>query len=139
MHLRFQMQSRMRELPLILPPQWVRQISMLIAFLSDGVLVWGFFPSTGYHFSMLDVGGGFPGSSQAPLAFKDIANVLNASIEEHFPKELGIRIIAEPGRYYVSSCATLVTNVIGKRTIKPTPNADPMVDLLLSLSSCSAF
>ena len=83
--------------------------------------------AAGYQFSLLDVGGGFPGSTQATIDIKDIANVLNAALDEYFPVESGVRIIAEPGRYYVASCATLVVNVIGKRTIKATPNSEPQV------------
>ena len=35
----------------------------------------------------------------------------------YFPESSGVRIIAEPGRYFVASAFTLATNVIAKRTV----------------------
>lgn len=39
-------------------------------------------------------------------------------MEEHFPASSGVRIIAEPGRYYSASAFTLVVNVLARRTVK---------------------
>jgi ornithine decarboxylase len=67
----------------------------------------------GYCFSMLDVGGGFEDST-----FESTASVLSAAIKTHFPdrKETGLRIIAEPGRYFVSKAFSLAVNIIARRT-----------------------
>jgi len=73
----------------------------------------------GYKFSLLDIGGGFPGDSKAPVPFDEIAGVINVALNEYFPAGSDVRIIAEPGRYYVSSSTTLVVNVVSKRRIKP--------------------
>jgi ornithine decarboxylase len=72
----------------------------------------------GFQFSLLDVGGGFPGDKTAPVGFTEVTPVLNAALEKHFPASEGVRVIAEPGRYYVSSSGTLAVNVISKRKMK---------------------
>ena len=72
----------------------------------------------GYRFSLLDVGGGFPGDSAAPVSFSSIAPVLNEALDQYFPSEMGVQFIAEPGRYYVASAGTLAVNVVSKRKLK---------------------
>jgi len=64
----------------------------------------------GFHFDLLDVGGGFGGDN-----FVRIAAVLREAIALHFPKEDGVRIIAEPGRYFVSEAFEMATNIIARR------------------------
>jgi len=77
----------------------------------------------GYTFDLLDVGGGFEHDN-----FEAIAEVLRSAIDEHFPdadfapggrrvqgRRAGLRIIAEPGRFYVHRAFTLATNVIARR------------------------
>jgi ornithine decarboxylase len=57
---------------------------------------------SGFNLTLLDVGGGFPGTdhaAQAPVQFAEIASVLSAALDHHFPAESGVRIIAEPGRF----------------------------------------
>lgn len=64
----------------------------------------------GYNFTLLDVGGGFPGTEKAhnsnnpdihgfgdSVSFERIAAVLGSAIEEVFP-DRAVRVIAEPGR-----------------------------------------
>jgi len=80
----------------------------------------------GFHFDLLDIGGGFPGQSTAKLSFDEIAAVLRPALDEHFPATMGVRIIAEPGRYFVASAFTLIVNVIARRdVISESLNADP--------------
>lgn len=43
---------------------------------------------------------------------------MNPLLEEHFPASSGVRIIAEPGRFYSASAFTLVVNVVARRTVK---------------------
>jgi len=38
-------------------------------------------------------------------------------LDKHFPVESGIRIIAEPGRFFVASAFTLCVNIVAKRVI----------------------
>jgi ornithine decarboxylase len=99
----------------------------------------------GVTFRLLDIGGGFPGTIEQlprgdePLlelaaasthkapAFEEIAAVLRPALDEHFPAGCGVHIIAEPGRYMVQSCATLVTNIIGRKFAnKGLPTERPM-------------
>ena len=72
----------------------------------------------GYNLDILDIGGGFPGYDQPEINFDDITRTINASIDELFPKVSGVRIIAEPGRYYAASAYTLTANVIAKRQVE---------------------
>jgi ornithine decarboxylase len=71
--------------------------------------------ATAYGFDMktLDVGGGFCSDA----SFEDMAGVLRRALDEYFPAHSGINLIAEPGRYYVSSAFTIACNVIARRTI----------------------
>lgn len=77
----------------------------------------------GYIFDLLDVGGGYDHDN-----FETIADVLRPAIDEYFPDALfapggsavegkphGLRIIGEPGRYYVQKAFTLACNIIAKR------------------------
>lgn len=69
---------------------------------------------------LLDIGGGFPGSSDSSDLFDSIANEINNSLEKNFPigKYKDLKIIAEPGRYYACSAFTLCVNIIAKRVVK---------------------
>uniref|UniRef100_A0A8C6CI87 Ornithine decarboxylase n=1 Tax=Moschus moschiferus TaxID=68415 RepID=A0A8C6CI87_MOSMO len=41
-----------------------------------------------------------------------ITSVINPALDKYFPSDSGVRIIAEPGRYYVASAFTLAVNII---------------------------
>jgi len=71
----------------------------------------------GFHFDLLDIGGGFPGQKSAKISFEEICTVLRPALDMYFPESSGVRIIAEPGRYFVASAFTLATNIIAKRTV----------------------
>jgi ornithine decarboxylase len=74
--------------------------------------------SLGMNFSLLDIGGGFPGLGTAGMiSFPEIASVLGPAIDDYFPR--GIRIIAEPGRYYASGTYTLCVSVTSRRVVLP--------------------
>ncbi len=91
----------------------------------------------GHAMYMLDIGGGFPGdpprgqpAHAMPRSFPDIATGINAALDKYFPEGSTcslsgkpIRIVAEPGRYFVSSCATLATPVVAVRR-----NGNPVGD-----------
>jgi ornithine decarboxylase len=64
--------------------------------------------------SVLDIGGGFPGdeNEEALFGFEQVAATISQKIDELFPD---VRIIAEPGRYFVAACCTLATKVIAIR------------------------
>ncbi|CAD6565190.1 MAG: Ornithine decarboxylase [Alectoria sarmentosa] len=65
----------------------------------------------GYSLKTLDVGGGFSGD-----LFESMANVLSKALDENFPSS--VRIIGEPGRYYVASAFTLACNIIARRDLR---------------------
>jgi len=71
----------------------------------------------GFNFELLDIGGGFEDDN-----FEKIAAVLRQAIDSHFPVEEGIKIIAEPGRYYVCRAFELATNIIAKRAAREGTN-----------------
>lgn len=75
----------------------------------------------GYDFNILDIGGGFPGHDDKTIKFEDIAQTITKSIDEFFSEEYiprdKLKLIAEPGRFFVSASHTLILNVIGKKDI----------------------
>jgi len=73
------------------------------------------------HLQLIDIGGGFPGDNNE--TFLKMAHIINLSIEEFF-KDIDVRFIAEPGRYFVTSAYTLITSVINKKIVKNTENGD---------------
>lgn len=72
----------------------------------------------GYTMNLLDIGGGFPGFDQPEINFDEVTCTINSSINKLFPEGSGVRIIAEPGRYYAASAYTLAANVIAKREVE---------------------
>jgi len=44
-------------------------------------------------------------------------SVLRPALDQYFPEQMGVRIIAEPGRYFAASAFTLAVNIIAKRTV----------------------
>ena len=83
----------------------------------------------GIRMYLLDLGGGFPGSSDSNDLFDKISKEINKSLDEYFSLEEfenlnflndednRLKIIAEPGRYYACSAFTLCVNVIAKRVM----------------------
>ncbi|KAF8935094.1 hypothetical protein BGZ58_005255 [Dissophora ornata] len=70
----------------------------------------------GFAFNFLDVGGGFPSAHVTEgITFEKVATILGPTVNALFGPE--VRVIAEPGRYYVGSAYTLATQVIARRTI----------------------
>ncbi|OBZ72018.1 Ornithine decarboxylase [Grifola frondosa] len=65
---------------------------------------------SGYEFSLLDVGGGFEDAT-----FEASASILTDAINRYFPERQHIKLIAEPGRYYVAKAFSLAANVIARR------------------------
>jgi len=71
----------------------------------------------GFNFKVLDIGGGFPGTDVEDISFEDTVQELSAGFAEFFPVGCGVKIIAEPGRYFAASAFTLVTNITSVREI----------------------
>ena len=77
----------------------------------------------GHPMTLLDIGGGFPGSmpaagSSAP-SFEEICGMLRPELDRHFPAESGVTIIAEPGRFFAESTMALALNVHARRIVAP--------------------
>jgi ornithine decarboxylase len=66
----------------------------------------------GCNMNLLDLGGGFPENTGTEDYFSEIAAAVNRALEDYFPEDGNIRVIAEPGRYYVASAYSLATNII---------------------------
>lgn len=81
--------------------------------ITDAKYVFDVASELGMKFDTLDIGGGFENDS-----FESAAKVIESAILEHFPDGSGVKFIAEPGRFFVSSSHTLVVNVIGKKNVE---------------------
>ncbi len=55
---------------------------------------------------------------QQCITFEAIAAVLAPAIAQHFP-DPAVRVIAEPGRYYVAPAFTLATAITSRRAVYP--------------------
>lgn len=51
------------------------------------------------------------------VSLSQITSVINPALDKYFPSDSGVRIIAEPGRYYVASAFTLAVNIIAKKLV----------------------
>jgi len=71
----------------------------------------------GFKLDLLDIGGGFPGQKSAPITFQEISAELRPALDCYFPESSGVRIISEPGRFFVASAFTLSANIIAKRAV----------------------
>ena len=85
----------------------------------------------GMKFSLLDIGGGFPGAGSdtslnpvpgmkvtdgaSPNSFTDIAAIIRQNLARLFPEQSGVRVIAEPGRFFVEGAFALCASVIARR------------------------
>ena len=67
----------------------------------------------GLKFTLLDIGGGWPGTDDGTLNFDTIATAIRPQIDELFPPD--VEVISEPGRYFCTEAYTLAVSVISKR------------------------
>lgn len=67
-------------------------------------------PAYGFNIVLLDLGGGFSRST-----LPSIAPAIQDAIDKYFSFPCECKVIAEPGRFYVETCATLYTKVIGAK------------------------
>ncbi|KNE68459.1 hypothetical protein AMAG_12637 [Allomyces macrogynus ATCC 38327] len=100
----------------------------------------------GFNMTLLDEGGGFPGGPATDPcdgrdgpSFADMAAVLRDAIAREFANT-SVRVIAEPGRYFVAHAYHLAVNVIGHRMHAPTsPNVLPRQHLRICDGAFSLF
>jgi len=69
----------------------------------------------GFQLNTLDLGGGWPGTNDGRIDFPSIAGAIRPVLDELFPPE--VKIIAEPGRYFVAESHIMAVNVFAKRTV----------------------
>lgn len=70
--------------------------------------------SLDFDFTLVDIGGGYPGVRGSSI--DKIADIVNDALDQYFP-DPSIRVIAEPGRFYVSSAYTLACSIHSIRSI----------------------
>uniref|UniRef100_A0A8C6SZM3 ornithine decarboxylase n=1 Tax=Neogobius melanostomus TaxID=47308 RepID=A0A8C6SZM3_9GOBI len=70
----------------------------------------------GFHLDLLDIGGGFSGHG-----LEMMSKGINEALDEFFPADSGVRVIAEPGRYFVDSAFTLALNVFARKKVWSLP------------------
>nr|CAD7573946.1 unnamed protein product [Timema californicum] len=75
----------------------------------------------GYNFDLLDLGGGYPGNTGTSI--DKIADVINLALDEFFP-DPSVKVIAEPGRFFVASAFALATNIHSKREVRNSDEKD---------------
>ncbi|KAL4436858.1 hypothetical protein ABPG75_003997 [Micractinium tetrahymenae] len=72
----------------------------------------------GFDMDILDLGGGFCGGDFDGAGNVDLGGVpaaINAALDQHFPEDGKLRIIAEPGRYFAEAFATYACFINGWR------------------------
>jgi ornithine decarboxylase len=85
---------------------FVQALNMAAAVLNEA-------KARGHEIKILDMGGGFPVAYDRHVKpFSLLAAKINAEIDRLFPHD--IQILAEPGRFFVATAATLVARIIGK-------------------------
>jgi len=70
----------------------------------------------GIQLTLLDLGGGWPGTDNDPVRFTDIADCVRPLLDELFAPE--VDIIAEPGRYFVAQSHALAMNIFARREMQ---------------------
>lgn len=73
----------------------------------------------GFTMHTLDIGGGFGHDN-----FERFASAITPCLDRLF--DSSIRVIAEPGRYYVAAAFTLACQVIARRTVYPDSELEPL-------------
>eukprot|EP00045_Choanoeca_perplexa_P017203 m.246243 g.246243 ORF g.246243 m.246243 type:complete len:438 (+) comp17472_c0_seq1:180-1493(+) len=81
----------------------------------------------GFVMTILDIGGGFPGTAMAStvtqganavsVSFDEIAGTIKSTLESEFAQK-GLTVIAEPGRFFAASIMDLAVNVIARRVLE---------------------
>ncbi|KDR16679.1 Ornithine decarboxylase, partial [Zootermopsis nevadensis] len=83
--------------------------------ISSAKMVFDIGTTLGYNFDLLDIGGGYPGNKGTSI--DEIAEVVNSALDEYFPNPELVRVISEPGRFFVASAFILATNIHSKREV----------------------
>ncbi|XP_055855594.1 ornithine decarboxylase 1-like [Episyrphus balteatus] len=68
-----------------------------------------------HKMELVDIGGGFPGHNDE--MFCEIAEIVNEALKKYM-SDVEAKIIAEPGRYFVSAAYTTICRVYSKRELR---------------------
>uniref|UniRef100_G3X2J1 Antizyme inhibitor 1 n=1 Tax=Sarcophilus harrisii TaxID=9305 RepID=G3X2J1_SARHA len=92
-----------------------KEPQVYIHALSDARCVFDMAGEFGFKMTILDIGGGFTGSE---FQLQEVNHVISPLLDVYFPEGSGIKVISEPGSYYVSSAFTLAVNIIAKKAVE---------------------
>uniref|UniRef100_A0A8C7A493 Antizyme inhibitor 1 n=1 Tax=Neovison vison TaxID=452646 RepID=A0A8C7A493_NEOVI len=92
-----------------------KESQVYVHALSDARCVFDMAGEFGFTMNMLDIGGGFTGTE---FQLEEVNHVISPLLDVYFPEGSGIKIISEPGSYYVSSAFTLAVNIIAKKVVE---------------------
>jgi len=99
-----------------------RSADAFVNAIENARIAFDLFPQCGLQApKFLDLGGGWPGDLEGQaepkaVTFEEIAEKLRPALDRLFPAN--IKVIAEPGRYFVHAAATLFVNVTAKRKVR---------------------
>ncbi|XP_054427512.1 antizyme inhibitor 2 isoform X3 [Pteronotus mesoamericanus] len=85
--------------------------------IADARFVFEMGAELGHRMHILDLGGGFPGVEGTKVRFEEIASVISSALDLYFPEGCGVDILAQLGRYYVTSAFTLAVSIIAKKEV----------------------
>ncbi|CAI7837420.1 unnamed protein product [Closterium sp. NIES-53] len=105
--------------------------------------------------SLLDIGGGFTydglqdddyannaaaedGAADGEMSFLKACYSVNVALAKYFPEEMGVRVIAEPGRFFAEAPFTLAAKVFGVRSRNTTANKAAALAALTKHASSSS-
>ncbi|XP_033623362.1 antizyme inhibitor 2 isoform X3 [Fukomys damarensis] len=85
--------------------------------IAEARLVFEMGAELGHTMHILDLGGGFPGVEGTKVRFEEIASVINSALDLYFPEGCGVDVLAELGRYYVTSAFTVAVSIVAKKEV----------------------
>uniref|UniRef100_A0A8B9WW49 Antizyme inhibitor 1 n=1 Tax=Bos mutus grunniens TaxID=30521 RepID=A0A8B9WW49_BOSMU len=92
-----------------------KESQVYVHALSDARCVFDMAGEFGFTMNMLDIGGGFTGTE---FQLEEVNHVISPLLDVYFPEGSGIKIISEPGSYFVSSAFTLAVNIVAKKVVE---------------------
>ena len=95
--------------------------------------------SLGFEMTLLDIGGGFPGRDTESDSFVVMAKEIKHALNEHFSDWSDLKVISEPGRYFIATAFTFVTRVIGKKVLTDSKSENKVVRYNLNEGMFNGF
>ncbi|GMS78023.1 hypothetical protein PENTCL1PPCAC_198, partial [Pristionchus entomophagus] len=93
-----------------------RDASIFRVALQHARLLFDIGRALGHKMDILNVGGGFPGVDHHTPPFQTFASHIRTAVEEFFP-DPEVRLLAEPGRFFVEHPCALVLNVLARHAV----------------------